>query len=204
MYTTAFHEKVQQFLQTLFHKWNPNVIKTMSHDINAGGKYYYGVRVVTGQQDGSGTTDTGVFVNLIGSKGQSGKIYLMNWLTALSGTAKTRTYDDLLVESDGDLGDILVVVLGNDKNWIAVLGAPWFVDFVYVHDFQSKSHQEFPCYHWIGDGSCVTFTAKTGRWIIPMYRHGRGSRSPEASVKKPYLYRAKGVTMQLVYIGYKL
>ena len=32
---------------------------------------------------------------------------------------------DLMVESDGDLGDILVVVLGNDKSWISLIGAPW-------------------------------------------------------------------------------
>ena len=127
------------------------------------GKCYYGVRIVTGQLAGAGTADTGVFVNLIGSKGQSGKIYLMNWLTALTGAVKRCTYDDLMVESDGDLGDILVVVLGNDKSWISLIGAPWYVDFVTVCNIQTHSQQEFPCYHWIGDGSSISFTASTSK-----------------------------------------
>ena len=56
---------------------------------------------------------------------------------------------------------MLVVVLGNDKSWLAPLGAPWYVNEVQVHNLQSKIQEVFPCYHWIGDGDSVSFTAHT-------------------------------------------
>ena len=126
------------------------------------GKYYYGVTVVTGEQKGAGTTDTGVFIRLIGSKGHSGKVYLQGFLKVLTGHGISRdTSEYLIIESSGDLGDVLVVTLGNDKSWLAPLGAPWFVNEVGVHSFQSKTSDVFPCYHWIGDGDHVSLTAHT-------------------------------------------
>ena len=125
------------------------------------GQYYYGVRVVTGSMAGAGTTDTDVYITLIGDKASSGKVGISGWLTALKGSYSSRTFDDLVVESDGDLGTILVVAIGNEKEWFADMGAAWYVDFVMVHNFQSNLNEEFPVYHWIGDGDCVTCTAHT-------------------------------------------
>lgn len=71
------------------------------------------------------------------------------------------TTENLIIESSGDLGTVLVVVLGNDKSWLAPLGAPWYVNEVQVHNLQSKIQEVFPCYHWIGDGDSVSFTAHT-------------------------------------------
>ena len=102
---------------------------------------------------------------LFGSKASSGKIELSSILTALKGSYNQRTYDDLLVESDGDLGNILVVGIGNEKEWFGDFGAPWYVDFVMVHNFQSNGNDEFPVYHWIGDGDFVTCTAHTSEWF---------------------------------------
>ena len=65
-----------------------------------------------------------------------------------------------------DLGEVLVVILGNHKNWLFSAGSAWFVDFVVVIDKQTKSEAEFPCYHWINDGDYISFTSKTGKYII--------------------------------------
>ena len=125
------------------------------------GKYYYGVRVATGSQKGAGTKDTAVYITLIGDKASSGKVGISSWLKALKGSCKRRTFDNLIVESDDDLGQVLVVGIGNEKKWFAGSEAPWYVDFVMVHNFQSSQNEEFPVYHWIGDGDYVTCTAHT-------------------------------------------
>ena len=141
--------------------------------MHADGKYYYGVSVVTGKQKGAGTSDTGVFVQLVGSKGQTKKVYLQNHLSVLLGRdIDEDTVENLIIESSGDLGEVLVVILGNDKSWLAPLGAPWFVNEVQVHNFQNEIHERFPCYHWIGDGDEVSFTAHTSEfqcWNLIFY-----------------------------------
>ena len=135
--------------------------------MHAAGRYNYGVSVVTGEQNGAGTSDTGVFVQLIGSKGHSGKVYLQGLLDVLSGESIEKgTSENLVIESSGDLGKVLVVILGNDESFLAPLGAPWFVNEVQVHNFQTKVHQVFPCYHWIGDGDSVSFTANTSKLYL--------------------------------------
>ena len=117
---------------------------------------------MTGEQQGAGTTDTGVYVQLIGSSGHSGKVYLQGFLDILLDKDIDRgTSENLIIESSGDLGTVLVVILGNDKSWLAPLGAPWYVNEVQVHNFQSKIQEVFPCYHWIGDGDSASFTAHT-------------------------------------------
>lgn len=119
-------------------------------------------------QKGSGTSDSGVYIIVVGSKGSTGKVYLTGSLSWFSGSGmRSRSYDDLVIECDKDVGDIEVVELGNDKGWWSsasnVLGAAWYVDFVVVHNFQTKAVQEYPCYHWIGDGDYVTCTANTSK-----------------------------------------
>ena len=108
-----------------------------------------------------------MFVQLIGNKGQTSKVYLQNCLKVLVGhDIDHDTTENLIVESSGDLGEVLVVVLGNDKSWLAPLGAPWFVNEVQVHNFQSKVQERFPCYHWIGDRDEVSFTVHTSEYVI--------------------------------------
>ena len=124
------------------------------------------MRIVTGSQEGAGTTDTDVYITLTGDKGSSGKVGISSWLKALKGSHQQQTFDDLIIESDGDLGRVLVVALGNEKEWLADMGAPWYVDFVMVHNFQSSLNEEFPVYHWIGDGDYVTCTAHTSECIV--------------------------------------
>ena len=55
----------------------------------------------------------------------------------------------------------MVVAIVNEKEWLVDCGAPWYVDFVIVHNFKSEHNLEFPVYYWIGYGDCVTCTAHT-------------------------------------------
>ncbi|KAL5491869.1 hypothetical protein EMCRGX_G017234 [Ephydatia muelleri] len=121
--------------------------------------FYYGVRIVTGAEAFSGTPDSDIYVSLVGSKGCTGKLLIVQgWF---SSAVSTQSYDDLVVESDKDLGELLVVILGNPQNWMLSAGSAWFVDFVECIDLQTKRKQEFPCYHWINDGDAISFTSKT-------------------------------------------
>ena len=55
---------------------------------------------MTGKQEGAGTSDTGVFVQLIGSKGQTSKVYLQNCLKVLAGRdIDQNTTENLIIES---------------------------------------------------------------------------------------------------------
>ena len=129
------------------------------------GKYYYDVTIETGQQEGAGTSDTGVYIRLIGSNGRSSKVYLQSFLKVLTGKSINKdSRENLIIECDGDLGNILVVILGNDKSWLVIPGAPWYVNEVLVHNLQSKTRVVFPCYHWIGDNDHVSFTAQTSKF----------------------------------------
>lgn len=121
--------------------------------------FYYGVRIVTGSEKFAGTPDTDIYVSLVGSKACTGKMKIVTgWFsTGIS----AQYYDDLVVESSTDLGDILVVIIGNPANWMITAGSAWFVDFVDVHDLQRNIKKEFPCYHWIEDGDEITFTEET-------------------------------------------
>ena len=79
-----------------------------------------------GQQDGARTSDTGVFITLTSSKRQIEKVYLQGFLRVITGRGiRKDTTETLVIESDEDLGAVFVVTLGNDKSWMAPLGAPW-------------------------------------------------------------------------------
>lgn len=134
---------------------------------NAAGKYYYGVSIMNGKQLGAGTNDPEVCICLIGSNGHSDKIYLQSLLSmrALTGQTLHRgTWDNLIIESSGDLGEIQVVILGINK--VDFLSASWYVNEVGIYNFQSKNQEAFPCYFWIGNGESVSFTSKTSKKSI--------------------------------------
>ena len=131
------------------------------------GSFYYGLAIQTGKQLLAGTPDSGVYVTLVGSGGHTGKLYLHSALTfAISKKYIGRgTVDFVVIKSkaDHDLGEVLVVILGIDKkSRQSLIPDPWFVDCVYVYNFQTKKPPTtFPCYHWIGSGDSVSFTAHT-------------------------------------------
>ena len=127
-------------------------------------KYYYGISIMNGKQLGAGTSSPEAFISLIGRSGHSGKLYLQGFLSLLSGNTVHRdTWDNVIIESTENLGEILVVVLGIDKS---LINDPWYVDEVGVYNFQSSKHDAFPCYHWIGNGDNVSITTRTGKFKV--------------------------------------
>ncbi len=105
----------------------------------------------------SGTTGN-AYVLLVGDKGKTGKLWLRGWFDL---RVCSDTFNNLTVESDTDLGNVQVVVVGCDAGWIE---DQWYVNFVTVVNMQSKSVDEFPCYYWIDGDSSVSITANTSKY----------------------------------------
>ena len=117
---------------------------------------------MNGKQIGAGTSYPHVFICLVGQNGNSGKLHLTNYLSVIGIDSMHKdTWDNVIIESSEDLGEILVVILGIGKG--DLLKDPWYVNEVGIYNFQSKSQQAFPCYHWIQSGTSVSFTSKTGK-----------------------------------------
>ncbi len=137
---------------------------TLSSLVIAGGKFYYGVRIVTGSQEGAEAEFAGdVYIKLLGNKASS-QVKLGSFLTALESRYDRQHFDDLVIETDQDLGDVLVVTLGNCYDGPDVVIASWFVDFVMIYDFKGQQGEEFPFYHWIGAGDYDSCTSHTSKW----------------------------------------
>jgi len=84
------------------------------------------------------------------------------------------TYVDMIIETDGEMGDVQVVGVGLKAGVIARLKSAlvshhWFVVFISVVDFQKKDAAEhhFSCNHWLGyDDGELTISAKTCKSVI--------------------------------------
>ena len=101
-----------------------------------------------------------MYIVLEGTRASSGKQYIRK----LFSRAATKGATDVLqLEASSDLGDILVAVVGNDEPWMEMLKKPWFVEYIAVHNFQSKETMTFPCYHWITSGTWVSLTSRTSK-----------------------------------------
>ena len=122
-------------------------------------KFYYGLRIANGTLGGSGTDDTGVYALLVGTSGATTKLYILGYFGSLKGG----TCEDLVVEADRDLGDVKVVIFGNEKNWFLPTNDQWFVNYSIVYNFNGvdKVGVQFPCYHWIGDNESISSTSAT-------------------------------------------
>ena len=133
-------------------------------------KQYYGVRVVNGRMDAAGTTGgVDTYITLIGTEGSTGKVSLLGTLRYLFKGMDSGTYEDLVIKTEKNLGDIQVVIIGIEGGLLA-FNSVWFVDYTDVSDLtrQSKS-VHFPCYHWIKANEYVSTTSKAGEklsWIL--------------------------------------
>ncbi len=126
-----------------------------------GGKYYYGMQIVTGKQVGAGTR-ADAYVMLVGDKGKTGKLSLRGYFDFLHPVSRD-TYDTLTVTTDIELGKVLVVIVGCDGSW---LEDQWYVSSVTVVNLQNKEIDQFPCHHWIGGDSYVSVTAHTSKSML--------------------------------------
>ncbi len=125
------------------------------------GKVYYGVRIINGSMDGSGTNDKGVYIILVGDQASTESLRLLDDMDVLEGI-KSSTHYDFLVESEPALKDLQVVVLGNAGGGISI-GASWYVDSTITYRLADKSEKKFPCSHWIGDKDMVSTTSKASK-----------------------------------------
>ena len=125
---------------------------------------------MTGSQKGSSATTRDVFFSLTGTKSQSKMISLglFQSLFALDSFNKS-TYDDMIIETEQNLGDIKMVGVGLHNDMISklvdfVLDCHWYVEYISIVDFQNKEIEtQFPCYHWLGyDNKEVTAVSKVG------------------------------------------
>ncbi len=123
-----------------------------------GGKFYYGVQVVTGKQLGAGTFSN-TYIELVGDKGRTGQLSLHGMCNS---QIKRDTFNNLTVVADAELGQVQVVVVGCGVD----LGqGNWYVSFVMVVNLQLQVVDQFPCYSWISKNNCVTITANTSELI---------------------------------------
>ena len=114
-------------------------------------------------------------VSLTGDKGTTGEITINALLLSFKNRRfKKGAYDDLIIECDGDLGDIQVVHAGlRYRRVLNIITPDWYIDFFNVHNYQSIQLKHFPCYHWIGQSiKDVTATSETGKHAL--YRSYRG------------------------------
>ena len=125
-------------------------------------RFYYGVRIVTGNQKACSAAAQDVFLTVTGTKSKTDKMSLVS--LGLFERFRTRkffqqgTYDDFIIETDQTLGDIEVVGVGLYQDWIrwlasALLDHHWYVEYISIVDFkdeQSETEARFPCYHWLG------------------------------------------------------
>ena len=130
-----------------------------------GKRFYYGVRIVAGYRKQIVKLPQTIYFFLTGSKSTSGSISLSRSDGVIDLTHpvfNNATFDDVVLESSQNLGEVQVVGLSLEKLDTS-LTMQWYVQFITLVDFQNgRNETTFPCYHWIeADGKSVTCTAKT-------------------------------------------
>ena len=145
------------------------------------GKFYYGLRIVTGSQTGAAADTRSVVLGLTGTEGTTGEITVdakdgslltlfKRWcMYYFPNHFKKSAYDDLVIECDDDLGEIQVVQAG--LHYSSTLLTPdWYIDFFTVCNYQSSVKKNYPCYHWIGKKvKDVTATSATGKYSFSSF-----------------------------------
>ena len=104
-----------------------------------------------------------MFICLVGSSGHSGKHFLTCWQSLVPGKGIHRNMlENLVIESDKELGEIILLILGIEQGSVQLVHDALFVNEVAVANRQTNHQDAFPCYHWIKCGQSVSITAKTG------------------------------------------
>ena len=95
------------------------------------GKFYYGLRIVTGSQPGAAASTRTVVLGLSGTEGTTGEITVDakdGWILFTHTYFKKSTYDDLVIECDDNLGEIQVVQAGLRYS-STIMNPDWYIDF---------------------------------------------------------------------------
>ncbi len=117
---------------------------------------------MNGSMCAAGTSDRGMYVVLIGDKGATPRLGILSFFERI----KKDTCEDLLVETESDLGEIQVVIFGNEKNWFLPINDLWFINYSTIYRYSGtsiKNETTFPCYHWIGDDEAISTTSTTSK-----------------------------------------
>ncbi len=89
---------------------------------------------------------------------------MAGWFSVFGGVKSASKYEDLVVETSQDLGDVQVFIYGNDANYTGMFNNEWYVEFSVVYPLNSTGKRtEFPCYHWIGDGETISTTSQASK-----------------------------------------
>ena len=116
-----------------------------------------------------------VYFSITGTKGSSGEISigrtdgLLGWFKR---NFEKSTFDDFIIESSEDFGEIEVVGVGLHYDVIPEgLESHWYVEFITIVDFQDDNMEtNFPCYHWVGHTTKeVKVTSKTSELYTVMF-----------------------------------
>ena len=108
------------------------------------------------------------FIYLVGKSGCTGKVDLPSiyWKLLKRLFLWRNGHQDILthviIESNGDLGEISVVILGSEKRRILPLTC--YVTDVRLNNFQNSKQDTFPCCHWIGNGDNFSIIANTSKY----------------------------------------
>ena len=133
-----------------------------------GSKFYYGIRIVTGDQSDAGrpaASDTAVYIKLTGAKHTTGVIQVIakhGLSTLIKSFFAKSSFDDILIECDAEL-DIDVLTAGLTGT---IPSNHWYIDFMQTYDLQKDGAvKTFACYHWIGSSttevSCTSQTSES-------------------------------------------
>lgn len=115
---------------------------------------------MAGVQMEAGTTNR-IFINLIGSKAQTGIVQIQNLLDVILGKSLSKSSSKtFVIVSEQDLGDVLVVTI-SCAAWL--IKDDLYVNFVAVGNLQTNAIGWFPCYHWLGKDSSISITASTSK-----------------------------------------
>ena len=121
------------------------------------GEYYYGIRVVTGNQADCRKCDGDIKITLIGNMGMTDGNEILNWLN--TSPKDSHVFFDIIIKCSGNLGEVLVVSLKKSESLIQ----QWYIDFVEIHNFQDSSKQIYPVYFWIGNKDSISISSATSK-----------------------------------------
>ncbi|KAF1413102.1 Lipoxygenase homology domain-containing protein 1, partial [Spheniscus magellanicus] len=158
----------------------------------------YEVHVYTGAKLGA-ETDSNVFINLIGTRGDTGKRKLHR---SKNNNVKFRHGQmDIFCIKAVSLGDLEKVLISHDG---AGPGNGWFLDKIVIKQKEGKEAQEvaFPCNRWLDeyqdDGKTEReLTVNTQQWRVQVKTDG-DSPEPQECKRTLVIYGSKGKSDELL------